>query len=118
VNAGTPLLAWGAALSLLAAGLLLWSGVGRGPWLLLAGAATATVLAGLAMGRAARSLRETARPLPDVSLSPTVAAFGVLLVLTAVAAGGWLVLLGLGIFGLGVAGVVRELMAQRRETRR
>jgi hypothetical protein len=46
-----------------------------------------------------------------------VTAAGVLVVLVAVAAGRWLVLLGLGVMALGLGGTVRELRAQRRELR-
>jgi hypothetical protein len=118
MRAGAPLLGWGAALAALALGLLAWSGTAAGPWLLLAAAATSTVVAGFAIGVTGRSQRERPVALPGFSLSPTVAALGVLLVLTALAAGRWLVLVGLGVTALGVGGIVRELRAQRRELRR
>jgi hypothetical protein len=53
-----------------------------------------------------------------MSLSPTLAAFGVLLVLGAIAAGRWLVLVGLGVTAVGVGGVIHELLAQRSAVRR
>jgi hypothetical protein len=118
VRPALPLIGWGLALAVFAAGLLIWTGSVRGPWILLACSAAVTIITGIAVGIAAPRQREGARPLPDMSLSPTLTAFGVLLVLGAVAAGRWLVLVGLGITAVGVGGVIHELLAQRSAVRR
>ena len=144
--AGLPLVAWGAFVALLGVGLLAWSGTLAGPWLLLASSGRAQIstnlididatplhdvvaevvrLAGergveVAGGELVGLLLPDAdrrRAVPDISLSPTVMAGGVLVLLVAVAAGRWLVLLGLGVIALGAGGLVRELRAQRRELR-
>ncbi|HEY0389112.1 MAG TPA: hypothetical protein VGC71_11775 [Gaiellales bacterium] len=112
-----PLIGWGLALAAFAVGLLLWSGSVRSPWILLACSAVVTVLTGVAVGVAAPRQRDV-RAIPDVSLAPTLTAFGVLLLLTAIAAGRWLVLLALGVIAVGLGGVVRELLAQRSDARR
>jgi hypothetical protein len=118
VRPALPLIGWGLALAAFALGLLIWSGSVRSPWILLACSAAVTICAGIAVGIAAPRQRERARPLPDMSLSPTLAAFGVLLVLGAIAAGRWLVLVGLGVTAVGVGGVIHELLAQRSAVRR
>jgi uncharacterized membrane protein YidH (DUF202 family) len=114
VRTALPLMAWGVALALLAVALLAWSGDAEGPWLMLALAAAACIATGLAVAYVAPRSNEL-RMLPDISISPTVVAFGLLLVLVATAAGRWLVLVGGGVMALGIGGVVREHRAQRRE---
>jgi hypothetical protein len=118
MRAATPLIGWGLALAAFAAGLLVWSGSVRSPWILLACSAAATMVTGITVGALAARRRDGARAVPDISLSPTLTAFGVLLVLTAIAAGRWLVLVGLGITAVGIGGVLRELIAQRSAVRR
>ena len=114
--AGLPLVAWGAFVALLGVGLLAWSGTLAGPWLLLASSGTACAACGFVVGLLLPDA-DRRRAVPDISLSPTVMAGGVLVLLVAVAAGRWLVLLGLGVIALGAGGLVRELRAQRRELR-
>src|SRR5262249_40155330 len=109
---------WSLALAMLALGLLAWSSTLRSTWLVLAGAAAvATAVAGVAVSVASRRLGEP-RLVPDFSLAPPVAAGGLLLVLVAVAAGRWLVLVGLGVLALAGGMLVRELVAQRGAGRR
>jgi hypothetical protein len=114
--AGLPLVAWGTFILLLGVGLLAWSGAIAGPWLLLAASGTACIASGFVVGLLLPE-GDRRRALPDISLSPTVMAGGLLVLLVAVAAGRWLVLPGLGVIALGAGGLVRELRAQRRELR-
>ena len=78
--------------------------------LLGAAALGALVIAGVALTRpdAARD-----RPLPDGSVATVLVAVGVATMMMGVVAGLWLTLLGAGLTVSGLAGVVRQLSAQR-----
>jgi hypothetical protein len=104
-------LAWGALLAVLASGLALWAPHAELQWGPLAGAAAASWLGGLAL---LRRRRERDRTLPDLSLPVVVLGIGFAATLNGAYLGRWLVLIGAGIVLLGLAGLVRELRAQRR----
>jgi hypothetical protein len=57
---------------------------------------------------------QRARLLPELSLATIMFAFGVASALSGVAFGLWLILLGAGVAALGLAGIARELSAERR----
>lgn len=106
--------AWGVWLVVLALVLAFWTPDDL-PRLLLGGAAlSALVIAAVALARpdAAR-----ARALPDASVATVLVAVGVATMMLGVVAGLWLTLIGAGLAVLGLAGVARELAAQRRARR-
>lgn len=72
------------------------------------------VAATLVLAMLAWRPRERARVVPDVSLSTIVLALGIAGVVAGPSVGDWQVYLGAGLAALGLAGVVRELVAQRR----
>ena len=96
---------WAAFLLVLGLVLLAWT---RSPLMngLLFGAVAGTVVLALLAIHARGPVR---RLVPDVSLPTALAGIGVALAVTGTAIGTWLVLVGAGLFVLGLAGVVREL---------
>jgi hypothetical protein len=112
---GLVLALWGLYLGIFALVLWIW-GPYTLPPLILTCAAGAAVLAGIAL--AAWPAREPpARPLPEISLPAALAAAGAATALYGVSFGLWLVLIGAGLAALGIAGVARELRAERRAGR-
>ena len=55
------------------------------------------------------------RLLPELSLATVLFAFGVASAVSGIAFGLWLILIGAGIAALGLAGIARELAAERRQ---
>ena len=113
-RAAVALATWGAWLMVLALVLAFWTPDDLPRFLLGAAALGALVIAGvaLALPDAARD-----RPLPDESVATVLVAVGVATMMLGVVAGLWLTLIGVGLTVTGLAGVVRELSAQRRAGR-
>jgi hypothetical protein len=109
-----PVAAWGAFLLALAAVALIFRP--DGPTIALGfGSAAAAVTAGLTVlqSRHHPSPGPDA-PLPDLSVATVVAAFGAANVIIGVAIGTWLLAIALGVTVAGLAGVAREVRAERR----
>lgn len=111
-RAAVPLLAWAALLTVLTTVLWVWTADDLPP-------AIFSVAAGVAwlVGLAALIRREpppAVRATPDLSLASVLVAFAVALLVIGALVGPWLVLIGAGALVLGLAGLTRELLAQRR----
>lgn len=111
-RAATPVLIWAAWLSTLAAVQAIWRPDRYLPWALSAGVATASWLFGLFL-LVRRRRREGLRMLPDLSFPVVLLALGVTAMLNGAAFGLWLVLIGGGMIAIGLAGLARELRAER-----
>ena len=98
-------LVWAAILAVLALMLVAWtqSALMNG---LLFGAMSGTIVLAL-LALVAREPRR--RLVPDVSLGTVVAGVGIALAVAGAAVGTWLVLIGAGLFVVGLAGVLKEL---------
>jgi hypothetical protein len=105
-RAAAPVLAWAAFLTLLAAGLLVWTPGAELQWGPLAGAAGLTWLVGLAL--LLRGRGEVQRLVPARSYGTLVAALGVGAICSGAVLGLWFALVGCGLVLLGLAAVLRE----------
>jgi hypothetical protein len=110
--ASIVLLGWAAWLGALAAMLWIWSSHTLEPELLTGGAVLVAAIGAYvgARGRPAGSPRRIA----DSSASAVIAAAGLVLAAFGLTAGLWLILVGAEVVAVGVAGLVRELLAERR----
>lgn len=105
------LLAWGALLAGLTAGLLFFT-TDALALSLLGGAAAAIVGFAVLYARPARA--DDVRRLPDLSYATIIASVGAATLVIGVGFGLWLILIGAGLLALGVGGLARELRAERR----
>ncbi len=105
--------AWAAWLSVLTTVQAVWRPDRYLPWALSAGAATAAWLLGLFLLLRHRRT-DWLRRIPDLSFSVVLIALGVAAMLNGAAFGLWLVLVGGGLVLIGLGGVGRELLAERR----
>ena len=114
-RAAVAVAAWGAWLAALALMLAFWTPDDLPRFLLGAAALGALAIAGVAPARpdAARD-----RALPDGSVATVLVAVGVATMMMGIVGGLWLTLIGVGLTVFGLAGVVRELSAQRGAGRR
>jgi MYXO-CTERM domain-containing protein len=109
-------LAWGLLLAALLALQFLFP-TQLTTWELTGGAAGATLLLALVLyGLRRRRAEPRALEVTDTSYATVAAALGAAIAIMGSAFGKWLYLPGLGLLVLGVAGIVRELLAER-ETR-
>jgi len=106
---------WGGMLAVLALVLALWSPP-QYAWALLAGAAIGLGPLGWVM-LVPGGKPDEPRPVPDTSLPTVVLSAGIALTALGLAAGLWLVAIGIEILALGGFALVRELRAQRRARR-
>lgn len=83
-------------------------------WELAGGAAGLTLLLAVALYPYRRRAEPLVRRIPDTSYSTVAAAAGASIAIMGFAFGAWLFLPGLGLLAFGLAGVVRELVAERR----
>jgi hypothetical protein len=104
---------WGGMLTALGV-LLVFFEPSRFTWALLIGSAIALVPFGALVLFPGR---RDQRVLPDLSLPTVVVALGFCVVILGLAAGPWLVALGVEVLALGVFGLYREIRAQRRANR-
>jgi hypothetical protein len=111
-GAAVALLVWAAYLALLAGGLWAWRPTDRLGAVLLSAAAALVAIIGLVTLRW-RGGREE-RAIPDLSLATVLAVAGIAAMLVGLRFGGWLLWPGLGLTLFGLAGVLRELLAERR----
>jgi hypothetical protein len=115
IRPSVVLAGWGAMLAVLGLVLGLWSPP-QYVWALLAGAALALAPLGWIMlvpGERA----DQPRPVPDTSLPTVVVASGIALTVLGLAAGPWLVVIGVEVLAIGIFFLIRELRAQRRARR-
>jgi hypothetical protein len=116
-----PVAAWGAFLLALAAVALIFRP--DGPTIALGfGSGAAAVAAGLTVlqsrWRPGEGRPGTVEDVPDLSVATVVAAFGAANVIIGFAIGTWLLAIAAGILVAGLAGVAREVRAERRARRR
>lgn len=112
IRPSTVLAGWAAALALLALVLALFSPP-QYDWALLAGAALALAPLGAVM-LVPRRGGESRRVLPDTSLPTVVVAAGIALAVVGLAAGIWMIGIGLEVLAVGLFTLIREMRAQRR----
>jgi predicted ABC-type exoprotein transport system permease subunit len=90
--------------------------------LLLGGAASATALVAIGLWlrrrRAEGEDPDVERPVTEVSMASALIGVALALMLLGAQFGLWLVMIGAGLLELGLAGVARELRAERRVARR
>jgi hypothetical protein len=113
IRPSTILAAWGAMLIVLALVLVAFE-PSEYPWALLVGSALALAPFGAIMLLPGR---DRDRSLPDMSLATVVVAAGIALIALGLAAGPWLVVIGVEVLALGLFLLIRELRAQRRARR-
>jgi hypothetical protein len=112
----TVLAGWAALLALLALVLALFSPP-QYDWALLAGAALALAPLGAIM-LVPGDPDDSRRVLPDTSLPTVVVAAGLALLAVGLAAGIWLIGIGVEVLAVGFFALARELRAERRARRR
>jgi hypothetical protein len=111
---------WGVALAFVGAiGLVVFGFKGPEPPALFGGAAATMVVLGLYVGLARLGTRRAPEREAVADLSPATVwlAISVVLLVAGAELGLWLVLIAAGAAVVGVAGLVRELSAQRRAER-
>jgi hypothetical protein len=111
-RAAVPLLGWAALLTVLTTVLWIWTSDDLPP-AIFSGAAGIAWLLGL-YALASRPPQRRVRAAPDLSLASVLVAFAVAMLVLGALVGQWLVLIGAGALIIGLAGVARELLAQRR----
>jgi hypothetical protein len=116
IRPATILAFWGALLGVLGFVLALFSPP-QYAWALLVGAGLALAPLGALMLIPGRG-REDRRALPDTSLPTVAIAAGIALLVLGLAAGIWLIGIGIEVLALGLFGLLVELRAQRREMER
>jgi hypothetical protein len=111
-RAAVPLVAWAALQTALALVLWVWTSDDLPPAILGAAAVIAWALGVYAL------LRPPARPrvhaAPDLSLSSALVALAIAMLTLGALVGPWLVYIGAGALLIGLIGVGRELLAERR----
>ena len=111
-RAAVPLLAWAALLTGLAAVLWVWTSDGLPP-AIFGGAAALIWVVGLVVA-VWPDARPRVRAVPELSLPSVLVALAVAMLVVGALVGEWLVLIGAGALVAGLAGVGRELRAERR----
>jgi hypothetical protein len=111
--AAIVLFGWAAWLGTLAAMLWIWSAHGVLEPALLTGGAVAIAAAGAYVASRARPAGPERR-IADSSVAAVVLAVGAALAAFGLTAGLWLILIGAEVAAFGLAGLVRELRAERR----
>ena len=106
-------LGWAAWLTVLVSVLLVWTPGDWLQWLPFVAAAGGAWLLGLFLLLRRRAAGEP-RLVPDLSPATVLVALGAAALLNGASFGLWLVLVGAGILAIGLAGLVRELLAARR----
>ncbi|MGI8660220.1 MAG: hypothetical protein ACR2LH_04185 [Thermoleophilaceae bacterium] len=112
-----PLVGWGIALIVIALLGAIVFDLSALPTLLLAGAGAGSAVSGAWSALAGRRARRDGASVdPDVSFAAVAVVVGGSLALVGLGTGGTVFLWsGLGVVALGVGGLVRELLAERRE---
>jgi hypothetical protein len=111
-RAAVPLLGWAALLTVLTIVLWIWTSDDLPP-AIFSGAAGVAWLVGL-VALAHRRPPALVRATPDLSLASVMVAIAVAMLVIGALVGPWLVLIGAGALVVGLAGMARELLAQRR----
>jgi len=107
-----PVLLWGVLLGVLAFVLWLWTPANLPPALFGGSALLICLIALLVFWRDRPP--PAVRAVPDLSVSSALVAIACALLLLGALVGLWLVLIGAGALLLGLFGVARELVAERR----
>ena len=114
-RAAIPVFAWAAFLTLLAVVLAFWEKDNVPKVIFFAAAA---VMWGVGVYAAVRGRRLTrVRVTPDLSYPAVFVALAIAMLALGALVGAWLVMIGAGALAIGLAGIVRELRAQRRAYR-
>ena len=111
-RAAIPLLVWAALLTTLAGVLWIWTSNDLPP-AIFSGAAGIAWLIGL-YGLLRPPALARIRMAPDLSLPSALVAFAVVMLVLGALVGRWLVFLGAGVLVIALAGLARELRAERR----
>jgi hypothetical protein len=107
---------WSLFLAILAAMLWIWTPGDELAIAVLAGAAVGAASLGIAVALRRRSESEQRRRLlPDLSPATALLSIALTTVLIGLEAGPWLIWIGGGLCAIALAGLVRELRAERRE---
>jgi hypothetical protein len=114
-RAAVPVLVWAALLTVLASVLWIWTPDHLPPAIFSGAAGITWVLGLLVLLR--RRPPSRVRAAPDLSLASAMVALAVALMVIGALLGPWLVLIGAGALAVGLGGVGRELVAQRRTVR-
>ena len=107
-----PVLAWAALLTVLTVVLWLWT-ADELPPALFGGAALLGWLVGLYL-LLGPSVPAQVRPVPELSLPSVLVALAIAMLVVGALVGVWLVFIGAGALVLGLVGVARELLMERR----
>jgi hypothetical protein len=122
-RSAVPLLIYATLIGTTSVMLWIWTPYTLPPALLSGGAVGIAVIAVIVALRGrhvdARADRPEAadRPVPDLSFSTVAVALGIINLLVGCYLGLYLILIGAGIFGFGIAGLIREARAERRAHR-
>ena len=111
-RAAVPLLAWAALLTVLSSVLWVWTPDDLPPAIFSGAAGVAWLVGLVALARSAPP--PPVRTTPDLSLASVMVAFAIAMLIVGALVGLWLLLIGAGALAIGLAGVTRELLAQRR----
>jgi hypothetical protein len=119
-TSAVPLAIYALLIGITSAILWVWSSDTLAP-ALLSGAALACALTALVVAVRGRRLdargeaREAHdRPVPDLSFATVALALGIINIVVGLYLGLYLILIGAGILGFGIAGLIREAVAERR----
>jgi hypothetical protein len=122
-NAALPLAIYALLIGTTSAILWIWTPYTLPPALLSGGAVAFAIIAATVAIRGrrvdTRAERPAAqvRPIPDLSFATVAFALGVINIVVGLYLGLYLILIGAGILGFGIAGLIREALAERRAFR-
>jgi hypothetical protein len=111
-RAAVPLLGWAALLTVLTTVLWIWTPDDLPPAIFSGAAGLAWLVGFVALARSGPP--PPVRATPDLSLASVMVAVAVAMLVIGALVGRWLVFIGAGALVTGLAGVTRELLAQRR----
>jgi hypothetical protein len=111
-RAAVPLFLWAGLLTVLTVVLWVWTSDELPPAIFSAAAGVAWLVGFYALVRHAPA--PAVRATPDLSLASVMVAVAVAMLVIGALVGPWLVLIGAGALVIGLGGVARELLAQRR----
>jgi hypothetical protein len=123
-TSAVPLAIYACLIGITSAVLWAWTSDTLAP-ALLSGGAVAFALTAAVVAIRGRRLDERGevpearvRPIPDLSFATVALGLGIINVVVGLYLGLYLILIGAGILGFGVAGLIREAVAERRAFRR
>jgi uncharacterized membrane protein YfcA len=118
-TSAAPLAIYGVAIGITSAVLWVWTPYTLPPALLSGGALLFLLLAAIVAlkGRRVERRKDDTETVPDLSFATVGVALGIINVIVGLYLGLYLILIGAGILGFGIAGWIREARAQRRARR-